>query len=177
MKKIILSFVILTINLTMLNLFLFSQKSEDSQKSTGIVGVWKGKINRRHYKTFEASIGIRKVANVYEIRGVSKDQRIIWFGKGTLNGNILEYTYRIRNTGVIGKSTLTLSNDGTKLAGKFEEGATGRKRRGTEEWNKIVDFSKEQAEQEADKKTDEPKKSDEEKPKKSEDESNSEENE
>ncbi len=119
-----------------------------SQDANSVEGVWQGQIKGRHNRDFTADIGIKKVGDVYIIRGVSKDKRISWYGKGTFNGGTLEYTYKVRRSIIRGKGTLTLSKDKKmKLTGEFEEGVSIQ-RKGSETWTKVLIKSKEQMKKE-----------------------------
>ncbi len=118
-----------------------STEESKGGNGTSIEGVWKGKVKGRKNRTFSAHIGIMKVGEVYKVRGTSthKNSKITWYGEGTLNGNTLEYTYRVRNSNIRGKAILQLSADGKVLSGTFNEGS----RKGSEKWQKTSDMKKE----------------------------------
>ncbi len=119
-----------------------------SQDADSVEGVWRGLIKGRKSRDFTADIGVRKVGDFYIIRGISKDKKISWYGKGTFNGGTLEYTYKVRRSSIQGKATLTITKDKKmKLAGEFEEGVSTM-RKGNETWTKVIIKSKEQIKKE-----------------------------
>lgn len=89
---------------------------EDKKSVENIEGTWKAYVFNRKLRDFEGSVGIRKMGDVYIIRGVSKDHKIAWRGSGTFTGDTLEYTYTIIGHNIHGKSVLRLDLP------EFEEG-------------------------------------------------------
>ncbi|MDH5680773.1 MAG: hypothetical protein OEZ36_04235 [Spirochaetota bacterium] len=109
-------------------------------ESKDVEGSWTALVRGRNNKSFSAHVGIKKVGKIYQVKGVSNDRRIIWYGEGNFSGGTFTYTYRVRFSPVKGKGTLKLSADGKTLSGQFEE--TGGRRvskdpkpsTGTEDW-------------------------------------------